>query len=132
MELVEWLRARLDEDEQVAREASPGEWRPDAAPDGRWYIDPGHDTDDVGQAARRADAEHIARHDPARVLREVEAKRRILDLHADTRPYVYRDDGTRACGECGDGTVEMPCLTVRLLALPFADAPGYRDEWRPE
>ncbi|NBE97254.1 hypothetical protein FE391_26150 [Nonomuraea sp. KC401] len=25
-----------------------------------------------------------------------------------------------------------PCLHVRSLALPFADDPGYHDEWRPE
>jgi hypothetical protein len=27
--------------------------------------------------------------------------------------------------------VEWPCLTVRLLALPSAGRPGYRDQWRP-
>jgi hypothetical protein len=27
--------------------------------------------------------------------------------------------------------VWYPCPTVRLLAQPYADRPGYRDEWRP-
>jgi hypothetical protein len=26
---------------------------------------------------------------------------------------------------------DWPCLTLRLLALPYADRPGYREEWRP-
>lgn len=129
MELVEWLLDRLDEEKRDAeaalREAVPVGWFP---PD----MLPQEPVDWQLRSLPPAVQQHIARNDPRRVLREVEAKRRILDLHADTRPYVYRDDGTRACGECGDGTVEMPCLTVRLLALRFADAPGYRDEWRPE
>lgn len=24
-----------------------------------------------------------------------------------------------------------PCSTLRLLALPYSDRPGYREEWRP-
>lgn len=26
---------------------------------------------------------------------------------------------------------ESNCLTLRLLAPPYADRPGYREEWRP-
>jgi hypothetical protein len=26
---------------------------------------------------------------------------------------------------------DFPCPTLRLLALPYGDRPGYRDEWRP-
>lgn len=100
MELVDFLRARLDEDEAAARAATPGAWRYN--PDKHHHIvgtplfeeavfagPPGVDavcvagtgkTDDP-QSMR--DAEHIARHDPARVLAEVEAKRAVVDF-ADT------------------------------------------------
>lgn len=56
-----------------------------------------------------AAAGHIALHDPARVLREVEAKRLLLALH-------------RGC--------DARCYVVKVLALPYMDRPGYRDEWR--
>jgi hypothetical protein len=58
-------------------------------------------------------AEHIARWDPARVLAEVNAKRRILDEAVRLMSY--------------DGEFQF----LELLALPYADRPGYREEWRP-
>jgi hypothetical protein len=69
-------------------------------------------------------AEYVARHDPARVLAECEAKRRIVE-HAN---------------ECSDGGSELSmdfdderglALVLRLLALPYADCDGFREEWRP-
>lgn len=56
-------------------------------------------------------AVHIARHDPARILAECEAKRAIVAYdHVDLATYI-----------------DM----TRLLALPYADHPDYREEWRP-
>jgi hypothetical protein len=67
-----------------------------------------------------ATARHIAEHDPARVLREVEAKRQIVDLCAD---MLWHDD--RGPDYVSNGT-------LWLLALPYADRPGYRgEEWKP-
>ena len=64
--------------------------------------------------------EHFARHDPARVLAECEAKRRIV---ADCR---HIQEATSW------GLLERHAeWTVRVLALPHADHPDYRDEWRP-
>jgi hypothetical protein len=78
-------------------------------------------------------AEHIARWDPARVLAEVDAKRRILDEVVEDATgldmSVDLDRRTRPRDE-----VTEPYLgdvLVRLLALPYADRPGYREEWRP-
>ncbi|MGW3410276.1 DUF6221 family protein [Streptomyces sp. NPDC000888] len=78
--------------------------------------------------------EHIAAHDPARALREVDAKRQALEEHQDV------NDGS--CGTCVDGRwgypshggsspQRFPCRTLRLLALPFADRPGYLEGWAP-
>jgi hypothetical protein len=76
-DLVAFLRARLDEDEQAARETL---WEGSGnKPD--WEL-PSSATVDVGgdefYAGDATIARHIARHDPARGLREVEAKRRII------------------------------------------------------
>lgn len=71
-------------------------------------------------------AGHIARWDPARVLAEVEAKRRILHEHEHEEAHPALMPHTcRRCGSFGW------CLTVRLLALPFSDRPGYDETWRP-
>lgn len=131
-DLVVWLRAQLDEDERRvyiwdsdgrARVATmwvgPAPGYTTVASDhadGRWVAD-GRTVDD---------ARHIAvLWDPARVLAEVEAKRRILALHGQSSASV--------CDLCSSDShvVQMPCLTVRLLALPYADRPGYDERWRP-
>jgi hypothetical protein len=128
-DLVAFLRARLDEDEQVAR-ATPYPWP--------WA----EDEDEVGHVwaeglnlvvkdAYPENARHIARWDPARVLAEVEAKRRILD---EVVPEVDGMD-ERINGEWGIGSIaeddyaSVPLL--KLLALPYAAHPDYREEWRP-
>jgi hypothetical protein len=70
---------------------------------------------------------HVYRWTPKRVLAELDAKRQILDVH---QPDDVLDQPH--CITCGDWpTVPWPCRTVRLLALPYADKPGYREEWRP-
>lgn len=76
--------------------------------------------------------EHAARWDPDRVLAECDAKRRIIAEHP-----LFDTDVEPCCRMCGEGTFDgslqgdWPCLTLKLLALPFADRPGYRAEWRP-
>jgi hypothetical protein len=121
-DLVAFLNARLDEDEMVAKPFVNG--LGDAS---QW------ECDEVGGVIRKhgvpimhlethLDAEFIARHDPARVLADVEAKRRIVReatyWSVDARPI-----SPNARQFAGD--------TLRLLALPFAGHPDYREEWRP-
>lgn len=97
------------------------------------HID-GDEGDGVGVLDGHAAAGHIAEWSPHRVLREIEAKRQVLDEHQDV------NDGS--CGTCVDGQwgypthggsspQRYPCRTLRLLALPYADRPDYREEWRP-
>lgn len=51
-----------------------------------------------------------------RTLADVAAKQRMLAMHP--------------CDDCGLG--DDPCLTLRLLATPYAAHPDYRtDWWRP-
>jgi hypothetical protein len=93
MTLTEFLRARLDED-QAAAEA--------------WSTPFSNPT-----AEQR---EHIARHDPARVLAEVDAKRRII-VECES---LIDDPAVRAME-----------TALCLLALPYADHPDYDQTWKP-
>jgi hypothetical protein len=136
-ELVQWLRAQLDTDERIARAATAGPWLVDCetyaealiAGDGTTVIAGGRWGGEASAFESTEDALHIAAHDPARVLREIEAKRRILDLHSlvGTLQTGARIETVVSCPICR----VWPCSTVRLLALPYADRPGYRAEWAP-
>jgi hypothetical protein len=133
---VTWLRAQLDDDERVARAAADygAEWTYSSG-----SIFPGDDSRHPGAIAtgtygelEEQYGEHIARHDPARVLRQVERDRRILD------DIVDRIDGLEDAADHEyrvqprtESEVYVSDALVRLLALPYADRPGYRDEWRP-
>lgn len=161
-ELVAFVRARLDDDAQAARAAS------EAAGEEQWIgsQESGHpwryehqgvwgDREDgvastapeVAATGQEAVQSHIARHDPARVLAEVDAKRRIADLHSVVyREIGWLEDGQEehdeipVCGLCvpkhshyqhREDVPEGPCLTVRLLALAWSDHPEYRPERAP-
>jgi Family of unknown function (DUF6221) len=149
--LVDRLRAALDEDERMAKAAlfhprtwdetvgdnviigeDDGQWKADgreivsanqfrAAADD--YQDAIHIYDEGGHTEEQA--EHIARHDPARVLRQVAAMRKILDEH----DFQLKIDSTMHgkellcfCPGCGGRDWEFesvgyqPCPTIRALA----------------
>jgi hypothetical protein len=131
-ELVRWLGEQLDEDERIARAAgndrvAPTPWRgeswDDAVLDGDGLVDANGDGIALVKGERvRA---HILQHDPARMLREIDAKRRLIDEH---------DIGNRRVEDCFTMECQsnrFPCTTLRLLALPYADRPGDREDWRP-
>ena len=77
------------------------------------------------------DVGHIARHDPARVLREVGAKRRIVDDHAPDFDFYCQADSTCKDPNDPDLREQMPCRYMRWLAAPYDDHPDYRSEWKP-
>ncbi len=137
--LAEFLLARIAEDEDTARAATPGPWYWEKPSGVDWsqgeeslmsrHQRDGHDVavlcgwgyDSSGIDAQQADRNHIARHDPSRVLAECEAKRRIVD---ECTPWV-----SEPSDDYGAQTVSE--MTLRFLALPYADHPDYRQEWRP-
>ncbi len=117
-DLVAFLRARLGEDEAEARLA--------AREGGTWTQDdpvrfPGAISSLGGQvvydegAPDENQAPHIARHDPARVLREVEAKRAIL---------------AERWG--GPDHQDMWEAVSRHLAAVYRTHPDYDPAWAPE
>jgi hypothetical protein len=77
------------------------------------------------------DAVHIARWDPARVLAECEAKRRIVEAADEATGLDMTVDSERLVGP--RDLVADPYLgdvMLRLLAMPYADHPDYAEEWR--
>lgn len=139
-DLVTWLRAQLAAVERAAAAAVEASGEQCWSANGNLYgATQTNNTIAVGPWGAELDevAEHMARHDPARVLAEVEAKRRILDLHDGSHECstLRRDtdwDGnpTEEVDSC-TWVAEGTCTTVQLLALPYADQEGYREEWRP-
>jgi hypothetical protein len=83
MSLIEFVLARIAEDEEIVRLK--------------------------GITGRRVERGQL----------ECEAKRRIVELHR------AKDNGF--CTHCN---WKWPCVTLRLLALPYADHPDYQPEWR--
>ncbi|MFI7691757.1 DUF6221 family protein [Nonomuraea sp. NPDC049655] len=141
-DLAAFIRARLDEDEQEALAASPGPWRANAEHDEVLAVDGETVADGFALSSEqlRATVRHIVRHDPARVLREIEAKRHLLHAHAreheclgltghgehsvvDGKPWEFWEN--HYTDDLG------PCFVLRCLALPYADHESFREEWRP-
>jgi hypothetical protein len=85
VDLIEFLGARLDEDEAVAREAEGLHWCTTKAYLGSVDVDDADRNRSVimdreGGSMSEETGAHVARWDPARVLAEVEAKRRVIEL----------------------------------------------------
>lgn len=98
-DLTTFLRKRIAEDKAISAQCTGPEWQ----------TDPG-DGDN---------AEHIARHDPARALREADAKLAILDeldraVLGQPQPFI-----------------DALLYAVREMGTVYADHPDYRENWRP-
>lgn len=125
-DLVAWLLERIAEDEGLAAgtddSASTFDGSPTTLPDS-WHT----------RQCGYAQGELLEGCDcgvPARVLAECDAKRRIIN---EVIPKVDQMDD-QIEGEWGTYSVgphEESWLLLRLLALPYADRPSYREEWKP-
>lgn len=139
-DLIDFLLARLDEDEQRAREAAsanPGsaatQWSAEKVDyqDWRgwrkvWAVRPAR-VEGIDLAICKSDilpkvATHIARHDPARVLRDVEANRQIVD---ECAKYLGGEDN-----ELMWHAARLARRTLLYLAQRHADHDCYQEEWR--
>lgn len=127
VDLARWLGQQLDEDERAARAARDAEF----CKDGRWVVKGpfeeglGSIHSDAGEAVLGEEesvpfaiADHITRHDPARVLREIDAKRKLLAhvVEQIENAEVWWLEG-----------VLTPVL--KHLAAPYSGRPGFREEW---
>ena len=111
-DLIAFLRARIDEDEQVATEW-PEVMGPPPEGSAFWFDYNGHPIYEPRQ----------------RRLREVEAKRRIIEGCQESLEHEEQRDHVLDGGD-NDSAVQAQ-FTLRLLALPYSDHEDYRDEWKP-
>ena len=150
-DLIDFLRARLDDDERAAKEATRGPWKWDdyrvptlegrAGTPGEYewdteVIEASHSGECGCRSActleltvSDADREHIARHDPARVLRDVAAKRAIIDRAEFVNGHGPAVDHTRALDMQIGGSAALHDV-MRVLAAAYSDHPDYRPEWQ--
>jgi hypothetical protein len=137
MDLTEFITQRLDEDESVARRADEPPfdvWCYDEGDDGEVYHaetrrrnpDMEHpngvtcDTEGLSPAVDESRGPHIARHDPARVLAQVEAMRRIVALY---RSRAEQDHPIVQAHATGLG------LALRALATIWHEHPDFDPAW---
>jgi hypothetical protein len=142
-DLVAFLREQLNTEEQEARATDQTMGQRQL----HWSVKPvdnafskvvAHGMYDVTGEVNPETAAFIARHDPARVLAEITAKRRMIDevaaAHAsavDMEHACCHEPGQILAGECDQFAPDrLPLL--RLLALPYAGVDGYRPEWAPD
>lgn len=136
MNLTEFLTARLDEDEAMAKAAPGNAWQAfgeadvagAAVYDEQWVLlnpvrydhdnalssKPGATGPQYIQRSRDELCAHIARHDPARVLRDVAAKRAIL---AECARSI----------ECGDDGRVLAEAVIVNMAGAWGDHPDYAE-----
>lgn len=105
MRLDEFLLARIAEDEAAARDEGAG-----AMMGAMWKQFP----EDAYHELQRGVLANAAR-----VLAECDAKRRIVALHPEM---------LESCQGCAHEA--HPCRTLRALAQPYVDHPGFDPAWR--
>jgi len=133
-DLVEFLRARLDEDEEAAQRMNRNRLEHPGAHES-WSVERVEREEHIYSKPKRSafrprwvigrlvmdgssTMAFIARNDPARVLADVAAKRRIVDTYQQYHAHV-----------ADFGSVNTLMFVMRVLALPYAAHPDYRQEW---
>jgi hypothetical protein len=156
--ITEFLTARLDEDEAAAKAAGPvvmdssgpgSEFRPVNL--GEWHVGVEGNiagplggyiaVGPYGSGIEETDAAHIVRHDPARVLREVEAGRQLLSAYEDAVDWlsaaedddsdIFSDDERPAKVQWHGGVVEALTAALAIRAAVWRDHPDYSPAWSP-
>lgn len=142
MNITDFLHTRLNEEEQVAKAATPGPWtaeihhhRTSRAPV-LFEVHPVAELegDGAGGVTSEHNAAHIARHHPARALRQVAAHRTILAKHHpyEAGPYPH------ACRGCPHSPTDDPytenintCPDLCAIASIYNDHPHYLEATTP-
>lgn len=148
-DLARWLHAQLDIDTARATAAADGD-------SGEWFMgdkwnvyraedetpDEDRETNTLVVYGNVKDqSEHIAAHDPARVLREIDAKRQVLTEYVKAVEAMEELTALRERLNAGGQDLFMTEMglgsaihkrdalraVLRLLALPYSDRPGYEE-----
>lgn len=150
MNITDFLLARIAEDEEAAHNAAEGPWatwRINGTKGLGVYSVPrlegnrgvveiadrrGHDSYahyDSTDEMDPGDARHISRWNPARVLAECEAKRRILE-HAQLWERTLNESSAKYTDvQCAMYRMAMH-WTLERIVQPYADHPDFEDMWR--
>lgn len=167
-DLTEFILSRIAEDEAVAEECAklfPSPWEiADRGWRVRIYSANVPLSEDVGEPGDErtpcvieveptyahdgwlsGNVEHIARHDPARVLAQCAALRTVVAEHAlydpehamneaewwgNDKPLDSRQQACSRCGYPREFAAPYPCPTLRALATIWRDHEDYRpEEW---
>lgn len=124
---LEWfLSARIAEDEADAREAAGFEgvalsW---SVAHGGNAIDP-----DVAPTVWAFAERHIARHDPARVLAECQAKTWIVEFVATAIAEAQRSDYPTPINAMMSSRASLGEAILRRMAAVYADHPDFDASW---
>jgi len=157
MTLAEWLLEQIADDEAdatprtvIVSGGEPADEVPNCigavghgCPDGwmldgkgkphHWWLEPEPWSQIVAHQLTHAYPDQVFR------LAECASKRAIVALHYAAATYQRKNGRLLKtptgwyCDECqwDEGPVgEYPCTTLRLLAVPYADRPGYDEAWR--
>lgn len=121
LSIVDFLKQCIQEDIRTAKAAGGQAWHQyDAEREhGRIEDEDGEVVTYDEGAPTEGQATFIARHDPARALREAEAKRTV----------VYEHNEVECCATCLDDV--DGCPTFRALAYVYAGQPDYQEHWKP-
>lgn len=126
--IIDFIEARLAEDEAIAQASIADDQGDDGGLEYEYLTS--------GRIQRPRFGEPLAKlvttfAVPRRVLREVEAKRRVMARHCPgmrTRDYVY----CRDCPGDQDGFPEVPideCPELRDIAAVYSDHPDFDPNW---
>lgn len=151
MNIIDFIRARLDEEQALAEGAFD-------AQSNRWIAEGGGKYDEEvtirsgtefvvtaglsggGGVCDRGTADHIAAQDPARTLAHVAALRVVLAAHPPDDPEAKHPE-CKTCVEDPPGVAcwgdelygpdyqAWPCPTLRALASTWTDHPDHNPEW---
>lgn len=131
--LVAWLKDQIAADRELARCALGGHaagkgpvWRWDSGDRTVFYGNIAVAQDGTGTYPRNGRL--IAEFDPARVLREVAAKRAMIEQYEAMQVGVDAAEGTVLAGAA---RIRLGAYlkTLQALAGVYSDRPGFRAEW---
>ncbi|MFJ4919470.1 DUF6221 family protein [Streptomyces sp. NPDC088725] len=123
-DLLAFVSARLDEEQQIAERAGAGSWRcpPDL---------PGEVHEAIGAVAfsprNQGFDHHIAYQNPAQTLRRIETARILLSEYAE----VAALDTDRPTHDFPSGRAVGLGFVVRQMAAEHAGHPGFKAAWLP-
>jgi hypothetical protein len=126
VDLAAWLTAIWDEEERLAKAAFSNQEDPEHG----WGKEGRAVTPHVGVIHEDVQRAHVVRWHPGAVLARIAADRKIIELHG----VAWNAEVCTVCHHLIGDDLQVdndawPCATVRALASPYADRPGFQAAW---